>query len=179
MKYEKETQMKLRELKTTDGMDVYQMLQRIGPAENEFHNDVNGMTISEYQKWLEKQHAWSLGNELPAGYVKQWTYWLTNDEGKPIGYGKLREKATEESRKFGGNIGYAIDPVERGKGYGKLLFQLLLVQAKERNIKEVFSTVEKFNYPSKRVHEECGGKLVKEDEDRWYFIFDIDDVAVK
>ena len=149
--------MELRELRTTDGVDIYEMLQRIGPAENAFHNDVNGMTFDEYQKWLVKQHAWSIGEELPFGYVKQWTYWLIDDEGNPVGYGKLRERATEESKKFGGNIGYAIDPIVRGMGYGMKLFELLLEVAKQKGIKEVFSTVEKYNYTSKHVHEKALG----------------------
>ena len=160
----------LKELTTLDSTDVYEMLQRIGPAENEFHNDVNGMTFEEYKQWLKKQHSWSMGDELPAGYVKQWTYWLYEDE-VPIGYGKLRERATEESKEFGGNIGFAIDPLYRRKGYGNVFFRLLLDKAKTLGIKEVFSTVEKFNYASKTIHENCGGCLIKEDEIRWYFIF--------
>lgn len=95
------------------------MLQRIGPSENAFRNDVNGMTYEEYKIWLVLMKAWSKGERLPAGYVRQWTYWLV-DNGVPIGYGKLRETATEESRKFGGNIGYAIDPLPCGKGYGNI-----------------------------------------------------------
>lgn len=164
--------MGLRELTTLDSTDVYEMLQRIGPAENAFHNDVNGMSFEEYKMWLKKQHAWSKGEELPMGYVKQWTYWLYADE-VPVGYGKLRERVTEESKKFGGNIGFAIDPLYRGRGYGNALLQLLLDKARELGIKEVFSTAEKFNYPSKAVHENCGGRLVKEDTARWYFIFDL------
>lgn len=164
--------MNLQELKTSDSMDIYEMLQRIGPSENEFHNDVNGMTYEEYKKWLKKQHSWSIGEELPTGYVKQWTYWLYVDN-IPVGYGKLREKVTEESKKFGGNIGFAIDPVYRGKGYGNALFHLLLEKAQVLGIKEVFSTVEKFNYASKAVHEDCGGRLIKEDNVRWYYTFDL------
>lgn len=164
--------MNLQELKTSDSMDVYEMLQRIGPSENEFHNDVNGMTYEEYKKWLKKQYSWSKGEKLPAGYVKQWTYWLYK-AGSPVGYGKLRERVTEESKKFGGNIGFAIDPLYRGRGYGNILFHLLLNKAKNLGIKEVFSTVEKYNYASKTIHENCGGCLIKEDEVRWYFIFDL------
>lgn len=164
--------MVLRELAISDSEDIYEMLQRIGPSENEFHNDANGMTFAEYKIWLRKQHLWSEGNELPTGYVKQWTYWLY-DEGIPVGYGKLRERATEKSKKFGGNIGFAIDPLYRGKGYGNALFSLLLDKAKDLGIKEVFSTVEKYNYASKTIHENCSGHLIKEDEIRWYFLFDM------
>lgn len=162
----------LQELSVNDGIDVYNMLQRIGPSENAFRNDVNGMNFEEFKEWLELQHAWSLGERLPEGYVKQWSYWLIVDE-KPVGYGKLRERVTEKSKVVGGNIGYAVDPVARGKGYGNKLFEMLLIEASKKHIKEIFSTIQKYNYSSKKVHEKFGGKLIDEDEVRWYFTFDL------
>ena len=165
--------MKLIELSPNDGKNIYDMLQRIGADENAFNNEVNGMTYEEYKKWLLKQNAWSRGELLPEGYVKQWTYWLY-DGNNPIGYGKLREKVTEQSRKFGGNLGFAIDPLHRGKGYGNFLFSELLDTAKKKGLKEVWSSVEKYNYVSKHVHERNGGKLINENAKRWFFFFDID-----
>ena len=162
--------MELRELSLEDGKDIYEMLQRISPDENRFKNEANGMTYEEFKQWLIKQNNWAKGENLPAGYVKQWTFWLY-DKDIPIGYGKLRERVTEQSRQFGGNIGFAIDPLHRGKGYGNILFEQLLDAAKKKKIDEIFSTVEKFNYPSKKVHEKCGGKLVDENEERWFFCF--------
>ena len=161
---------KLCELSVYDDRDIYEMLQQIGPSENAFNNVANGMTYEEYKEWLGLQHAWSLGEKLPIGFVKQWTYWLIVD-GTPVGYGKLRERVTEESKKFGGNIGYAIIPSERGKGYGSIFFGLLMEEAKNKGICSIFSTVEKYNYSSKKVHEKYGGVLVDEDEVRWYFRF--------
>lgn len=163
--------MELRELSVDDGMDIYEMLQRIGAEENAFHNDVNGMTFDEYKQWLVKQASWANGDSLPQGYVKQWTFWLY-DNDKPVGYGKLREKLTDSSREFGGNIGYAIDSECRGKGYGYLLFSSLIEKAREIGIKEIMSTVEKNNIASKTIQEKCGGVLIKENEDRWFFSFD-------
>ena len=163
--------MELRELTVEDGHAVYEMLQRIGPSENAFRNDAHGLSYVQYREWLRLMHAWSLGDELPEGYVKQWTYWLLDDAGNPVGYGKLREKVTEESKRFGGNIGFAIDPLNRGRGFGSKLFEMLLEQSKTKGIESVYSTVEKYNYSSKRVHEKCGGELVKEDDLRWYFLF--------
>ena len=162
----------LKQLSVHDGIDVYHMLQRIGPSEYGFNNEVNGMSFVEYKKWLIERDAWSRGEMLPDGYVKQWIYWLSVDE-RTVGYGKLREQPTEASRKFGGNIGYAIDPSERGKGYGNILFGLLLKQAAILNIHEIFSTVDKYNYSSKNVHEKHGGTLCSEDDFRWYYDFSI------
>ena len=105
---------KLIELSIDNGKDVYEMLQRLGPSENAFRNDVNGMSYQEYQDWLKIQAAWARGDQLPDGYVRQWTYWLY-DNDTPVGYGKLRERVTEQSLKFGGNLGMAIDPLARGR----------------------------------------------------------------
>lgn len=160
----------LKELKTTDGVDIFNMLQKIKAEENLFHNEVYGMSFDQYKEWLITQSNWALGLDLPKGYVRQWIYWLFID-GKPVGFGKIREKVTNRSREIGGNIGYAISSEERGKGYGKLLFQLLLEKAKELNVKSILSTVEKTNPVSKHIHEKCGGQLIEENEDRWYFTF--------
>lgn len=162
----------LRELSVDDGEEIYAMLQRIAPDENKFNNEVNGMSFEEYKQWLVKQAAWAKGEMLPKGYVRQWTFWLY-DGSLPVGYGKLRESLTDQSRRLGGNIGFAIDPLQRGKGYGKVLFSELLQKAREHKIKEVVSTVEKFNYPSKKIHEKNGGILTDETDSRWFFEFDL------
>ena len=164
---------KLIELSTDNERDIYEMLQRIGPSENAFRNDVNGMSFLEYKDWLKLQAAWARGEQLPDGYVRQWTYWLY-DNDTPVGYGKLRERATEQSLTFGGNLGMAIDPLVRGKGYGNIIVQKLIEQAEKNGIKEIFSTVEKFNYPSKKIHERMGFQLIKEDQVRWYFLLKLE-----
>lgn len=161
----------LRELQCSDGRDVYNMLQTIRSEENEFHNDAFGISYEEYKKWLILQHEWSQGIGLPEGYVRQWIFWLYVD-GKPVGFGKLREKLTEQSKIVGGNIGYAISAGERGKGYGTLLFGLLLKEAKARHLETVVSTVEKKNPISKTIQEKNGGVLIQENDQRWYFRFD-------
>ena len=158
----------LKLLSVDDSDDVYEMLQRIGPNEYDFYNAVHGMSKKEYREWLNLQNDWSQGKRLPEHYVKQWTYWLMKD-GKPIGYGKLRERATEQSKKNGGNIGYAIDPLWRGQGFGTILFSSLLEKAREFQIPEMYSTVVKPNIASKLVHLKMHMRLYSEDEKKWYF----------
>ena len=146
------------------------MLQRINRFENDFNNEAKDMSYSEYRDWLIERDAWSKGECLPEGYVKQWIYWLKVD-GIPVGIGKLREKKTSQSEKWGGNIGFAIDSSQRGNGYGTKLFQLLLTKAKDLEIKEILSTVRTDNIGSNRIHEKCGGVLVKKDTETCYYSF--------
>lgn len=160
----------LKKLSMNDGKDVYEMLNRIGVSENEFTNPVNGMSYSNYVKWLEEQEQWSKGNNLPNGYVIQNIYWLYDDQ-IIVGIGKIRHSLTPQSRIKGGNIGYAIDPIHRGKKYGIKLLKLLLEKCDELNVVERIATVEKYNYASKKCCESNGGILYDENQYRWFFKF--------
>jgi len=158
----------LRKLSPSDGEDCFVLLQHIGLEENDFTNPVHDMNYDQFRSWLKQQYDWSIGENLPQGYVPQICYWLIEDS-VPVGFGKIRVRLTEQSRLEGGNIGYAIDSRYRGKGLGSKLLELLLQAAKEINIEKPLITVKKFNYASKRVAEHNGGKLIKETDSWWYF----------
>lgn len=160
----------MRQLSEFDGDEVFQMLQTIDNNENAFTNPVKGMNYFDFKKWLKQQNNWSLEKELPDGYVGQTIFWLY-DNGVPVGIGKIRHALTEQSREKGGNIGYAISSRFRGKGYGTVLLGLLLEKAAEMKVKEIMLTVEKSNPASKRVIEKNGGRLVDENDERWFFCF--------
>ena len=158
----------LRKLSINDGKEEYYMLQKIGAEENAFHNPVQGMRYADFKGWLEKMEAWSLGEKLDRGFVPQTIYWILLD-GKPIGIGKIRHWLTDESRKFGGNIGCALAVDYRGKGYGTEAIKKLINKANVMGINEKLVTIEKYNYASKKMVEKCGGVLVGENTQRWYF----------
>ena len=162
----------LKPLDPEDLSLVMPLLKALPADENSFQNTAFGLNEKELKAWLVEQHAWSLGENLPKGYVKQWTYWLMLDD-EPVGYGKLRERATEQSKRNGGNIGLAVHPLHRGLGYGGKLFALLLEEAKKLGIPEIYSTVRKGNIPSHKVHLKHGFKVWDEDEDWWYYHFSL------
>lgn len=158
----------IRQLSPDDGRDVYEMLQRLGKEENHFQNPAHGMTYREYKEWLIEQDNWSKGKNLPQGYSPQTSYWLYVDD-VPVAYGKIRHELNENSRFVGGNIGDAVDPIQRGKGYSTLILRELISIAKNMGIDEILMTVEKFNYASKKAVEKNNGYVFKENELRWYF----------
>lgn len=162
--------MYLRQLSPSDGIDVYELFQHIGPEENAFTNPVNGMRYNEFREWLVQQDKWSRNEDLPDGFVGQTIYYLVAN-GLLVAVGKIRHKLTEASRLKGGNIGYAVSNEYRGMGYGTLILGLLLKKADELGVKEKFLTVEKYNPSSKRVIEKNGGTLVSENNERWFFAF--------
>lgn len=158
----------LRQLTVNDGADVFQMLKQIRTVENSFTNPVHDMTFDEFREWLVQQDGWNSAQNLPKGYVRQTVYWYYAD-GKPVGIGKIRHGLTPESRKNGGNIGYAIASDYRGKGYGTGLLEELIRKAREFSIDEILLTIDKGNYASKTVAERNGGRLTDENDERWYY----------
>ena len=158
----------LKKLSRNDGLDIFKMLKGIGKEENSFTNPTYEMKFSEFKEWLRQQEQWEKGEMLPEGYVAQSIYWLY-DGDNPVGMGKIRHELTEESRKKGGNIGYAISSGYRGKGYGCQLLKLLLEEAHRIGVKEIILTIDKNNNMSKSVCEKNGGVLFEENEERWFY----------
>lgn len=157
----------LRQFSPNDGVEGYDLLQRIGEMENDFTNPMHGKSYEEYKEWLTQQDAWSREEQLPEGYVGQTCFWLIADN-IIVGLGKIRHGLTDYSRKEGGNIGIAIDPNQRGKGLATKFISLLLTKAQKMNIGEVLVTVKKYNYPSKVAFEKNGCKVFKETDGWWY-----------
>lgn len=142
--------------------EIYQMLQEIGPGENGF---INGFYINdrdEFNKKIKRNYEISLGINLEEHYVPQTIFWVTFN-GNPIGYAKLRHKLNENLYKRGGHIGYVIRPSSRKMGYGKLLLQELLKEAKHLNIEKVLLTVDEDNIASRKIIEWNNGELTQED----------------
>ena len=162
---------KLLDLTKNDSEDIYNLIQNINYNENGFNNEAHKLNYLQFKEWLIKQNDIANGKNIPENYVRQWIFWLYVD-GVPIGIGKLREKLTEKSRKIGGNIVYAISKKYRGKGYGTILFKLLLEKSKELGIKEILSTVKIDNYSSIKIQEKCGGVLINKNEKLCYFKFE-------
>jgi predicted acetyltransferase len=121
----------LRKLTTNDGADVFEMIQEIGKGEN-------GFTKPQF--------------------VPQTIYWLYVD-GKPVGYGKLRHYLNQNLLQNGGNIGYAIRPTDRGKGYAKILLKKLVQESMEKQIDQVLLTCYENNKASRKVIDSNGGEL--------------------
>ena len=163
--------LKIQKLSIDDGIENYNMLKNIEINENEFTNPVKEMTFEQYKEWLILMDNWSKGIGLKEGYVPQTIYWLYEGD-IPVGIGKIRHSLTDASRKFGGNIGYAIAKDYRGKGLATAFLKMLLDETKVLKVTEKILTVEKNNYSSKRVIEKNGGKVLEENDDRW--IFEID-----
>lgn len=158
----------IKKMSLDNGEDVYQMLQSIPANENGFTNSVNGKSYEGFKEWLLK----AMNNSLQKGVIDGWkvpetTYWLYED-GKPVGYGKIRHFLTDKLLADGGNVGYAIIPSERNKGLGKVLLKLLLQESKVLNVKRVLLTIREENKASLAVALANGGVVEKTEAGKYY-----------
>lgn len=158
----------LRRLNGNEGLEIYNMLQDIAKEENGFINSVHGKTFEEFKAWLEESNHISLEKRLIDGWkVPTTIYWLYIDD-KPVGMGKIRHFLTKQLREVGGHIGYVICGDRRNKGYGKIMLRELVNQASTMGIDSVLLTIRKNNIYSLKVALDNEGKIIKENEKRYY-----------
>lgn len=98
-------------------------------------------------------------NKLPSHYVPSYNYFFVNDD-KFIGEIHIRVRLTDNLLKYGGHIGYAINPKYWNQGYGTKLLESGLEKVKEL-IEEnrVLITCDDDNIASYKVIEANGGIL--------------------
>lgn len=98
-------------------------------------------------------------SKLPSHYVPSYNYFLVDGE-KLLGVIHIRVELTEMLFRFGGHIGYGINPKYFRQGYGTLLLKMGLEKAKDfiRDDK-VLITCDDDNYGSQKVIEHNHGKL--------------------
>jgi predicted acetyltransferase len=96
---------------------------------------------------------------LLEGQVPYNTYWLVRGGRTIVATSTLRHYLTPQLMIEGGHIGYGTRPSERRKGYGRLICELTLQQARQRNLRRVLITCNAENVASARIILACGGRL--------------------
>ena len=93
---------------------------------------------------------------IKPNYSPQITFGVFVDE-KLIGGFNLRYELKGNLINHGGNIGYLVRPSERRKGYGTIILNCALKEAKEIGLGKVLVTCRKENIASSKVIEKNGG----------------------
>jgi len=98
-------------------------------------------------------------NKLPSHYVPSYDYFFVEDD-KFIGVIHIRIRLTDNLLKYGGHIGYGINPKYWNQGYGTELLKLGLEKAKELiEENKVLITCDDDNVASAKIIEKNGGIL--------------------
>ena len=165
---------RIRPARLDDGLEVWAMIQEIGPGENGFHNSGYGVPYSRFERFLSRLVQADQGVGLPDGYVPQTTYWAFAGD-RPVGIAKLRHRLNDALRITGGHIGYCVRPSDRRRGYGSQVLACTLHEAHVRGIDRALITVNETNTASWRVVEANNGELVYcADGKRYYEIQSVD-----
>ena len=151
----------LKESNKDLGIAEYEMLQGIENGENGFMNEVCGMSYKEYKKWLADQDDFSVGKNLPQGWIPFTTYFLY-DHGVPIGTARIRHETSEYLQKVvgAGEIGYGISKNYRGKGYGNILFKEILKKCRDFGYEKITLFPHKDNEATIKIMLKNGGKVI-------------------
>ncbi len=139
----------------------------------------------DYAGWLEKLAADRV--RIPdEERVPAETFFLVREsDGRIIGMVNIRLALNDDLKKSGGNIGYAIRPTERRKGYNKVNLYLALLCLKKHGNKEALLDCDVENIASARTMQALGGQMIEEFYDKeegcnsQKYIIDIDKAIEK
>lgn len=159
----------LKEANIADLEKEYAFVREIPLDENGFCNKWHGCTREIFERdALKEMLSFAKGENLPEGFVPE-TFLFLWDDDTIVGQFRIRHHLCESLRTGGGHIGYYIGKEFRGRGYGTEGLRLTLEIA--RNIvpeEEFYLRLDKKNTASLRVMEKNGGKIVGEDEEKYY-----------
>lgn len=159
--------MELIRVQDSDYRKTYELYMTFPKNENGYMNSVYGYNYEQFLEWIEKKRNWSLGKELPEGFVPDTTYVLV-DEDVYVGVFSLRHCLNDFLREGPGHIGYCISEKYRGRGYATKGLKLTLEKAGQRSIHEVYMSVNKDNPASLRVQMKNGAYIHHENETKFF-----------
>lgn len=115
-----------------------------------------------YAAWLDKLAADRV--RIPdEERVPAETFFLVREsDGRIVGMVNIRLALNDDLRKSGGNVGYAIRPTERQKGYNKINLYLALLCLKKHGICEALLDCDVKNTASERTMQALGGQMIEE-----------------
>lgn len=115
----------------------------------------------DFDALLAKLSDFSLGINLPDGFVPSTTLWLVESD-QLLGVTNLRHYLNNAIEECGGHIGLGIRPSYRGKGLGKLLMKLSIAKLNAMDVSAVHIHCYKDNSASANTIIANGGELSSE-----------------
>jgi predicted acetyltransferase len=112
----------------------------------------------QWNAYLEALHAHRCGLNLAEGQVPA-TFLVADVAGVIVGRVSIRHELNDRLKQEGGNIGYAVLPPYRRRGYATGILRQSLVVARASGVDRVLLTCNDDNTGSIAVIERCGGRL--------------------
>lgn len=148
---------KLVPLKECINNDLYTMYQDIPKEELGVVNKLFGVSYKDFEQICEEMiKEETLSNEEIQATTKRFILFINSI---PIGEVGIRTTLNDFWINRGSQIYYKIRKSERGKGYGNLILELALKEAKKLGFTKVRINCDNNNIPSKKVIINNGGKV--------------------
>lgn len=161
------TRLILREPNEGDEAQVWEYRAAHFAANDHVINGGGGLANAEsYAKWLEHVRLMRSEETVSPGKVPSSTLIAIRKEDKKlVGIIDIRHRLNEHLLQFGGNIGYGIHPMERGKGYATEMLALALEECRKLGMDRVLLTCDRTNPASANVMKKNGAKMENEVEE--------------
>lgn len=112
--------------------------------------------VANPDAFLDRVRRFAEGVDLPPDRVRGFEYWLLDGE-RILGSCRIRPELIPKIELDGGHVSYDVRPSERGRGYGRELLRLALVECSRLGLRRVLLTTAPDNERSIRVIRANGG----------------------
>lgn len=112
--------------------------------------------ITDPDAYLEHVRRFAEGIDLPSNRVPGFEYWMLSGP-RIIGNCRIRPALSPEIALDGGHVSYDVRPSERGRGHGRELLRLALIECRRLGLGDVLLTTAPDNERSIRVILANGG----------------------
>lgn len=162
--------MELIRLQDADTKRAYELYQTYPKDENGYVNPTFGFSYEEFCEYVDKKRKWTLGEELPEGFVSDTTYILVNDDSDYCGSFNFRHYLNDFLREGPGHVGYGISRAYRGQGYATRGLGMLIEIIREHGLDtpEIYLEVNKDNPASLKVQQNNGAYIHHENDMCYY-----------
>ena len=141
-----------------------EMKQEFFAAGEEIINGSGQYDQMDFEPWLKHTYQNYQPETVPSGWCRTTAFFAVRKaDGKILGMIDVRHGlSTDFLREYGGNIGYAVRPTQRKKGYAIQMLQLALQYCHTLGLSVVRLGCYTDNIASIHTIERCGGRCVEQ-----------------